>query len=422
MLKKILLGMLGTNDGTRLIRFILSNNISDLEVVGAEFRFTLPAKEDFPVIKEALSQLSTSNRTFPARLEGQYVFFNYYTVGNNPEKNNSRLLLTNHYLYNFSLFTEIIYKEHNYYLHVNDWSVFDIDDFIHPKGTQLYFKQQLKRASDPIINQLSPKGIALLFGLFSVKDKMSCQPLVATRYDDLAHIVNLLKNAKVCTQVPVVFQDIKNNEGNFNHKTVFCFYKSENTIHIIMMDSLYQEDLFLEKLKKIIGNDYEFKFYKPISKANENSIVRQKNAYTCGILAIKDATMFCSQPALANDIISNAKEGQEKDTYNYNPPVISYRSVEGTADVRCLQRCYGEKSIKTDRTLTQHYNKYRNTNYLDKFSTKYEGMVREFYLDNERNPEVIVSTVSRYDASQISSKQLEEIYSLSGRKIDGMKL
>lgn len=99
------------------------------------------------------------------------------------------------------------------------------------------------RRGEPV-EQLSPKGIAVLLHILGEKEGKP-QPLIASTTSDFLYVIKLIQDSPPGTQVTVIFQP---TEGNvlFSalHKTVFKFEKTDSKVNAIHIDSTGNDTYF----------------------------------------------------------------------------------------------------------------------------------------------------------------------------------
>lgn len=290
----------------------------------------------------------------------------------------------------------------------------------------------------PPVEQLSPKGLAILSATFSEKENQPNQPLIATGIEDLLHVAMLMKDALPGTRVPIIFQDIKGGRFKFHKSCILLERSDDNRLNAIMIDSVAEEnrifsdfiEQFMDKYAlEFVGIDADEKFInfelvvfrpKPIDyPEKQGSLTRQRDGYQCGIYAIKDARMLINNEELV-DSIKKSNSVPPENKYNtpsrtyvvkYSLPANALKSIQSKKDMALMSEQFGNDPVnRANTTLKLLYEKYKDVEggYISHFSQKYYDQVNTF-LD-QHTPEENRTAANFYDAEQLTLDRLNSVY------------
>ncbi len=314
------------------------------------------------------------------------------------------------------------------------------------------------------IEQLSPKGIALMLHLYAQKDKDPRQPLIASTKIDLQKIVILMDNAAIGTEITVIFQPTDAVQGFLVvHKTVFTIKKIEHGLQILNMESgggpyayfgwKYINEA-LEQNAKALDRKITSCF-RAMQKESEKHEVgkrkifpeyfsRQTNGYECGVFAIKDARQINRDPSFLDKVMKTALHQEsalpqqiekkpkteveaktdlecelfpaDSDSIDLNTDFIKYelppeylKGMQSNAYESYVLPMYGDKVVnRKGKTLADIREKHRNA-YIQHFSQKFHDKV-EMYVRQHQDSIDIKALVAQYDAGKINAQELEYRY------------
>lgn len=316
------------------------------------------------------------------------------------------------------------------------------------------------------IEQLSPKGLALLSYLYAKKDLNDRQPLIASTIADFKHLVILLDNALFETTVTVLFQ-ATDAKAHIFHKTACLLRKNICGFHILTIDStkhlsrtlalyilvdkaLTQNASSLARPKTILFTAIQKICLKDKTKGVEdsNTYGRQANKYECGTFATKDARQLnrdlafiesimgpypplstssktpleakCSiQDILDNgtDTIDNAKAivCDPIPTIQYEIPPQYLKGIQSNTYADKMLLLYSDCVVtRKGKTLKETREKHGDA-YIQHFSQKYHQWVNDIL--SQYDASTIKTFVESYDAGKMTARKLEQRYAAAPRPL-----
>lgn len=276
------------------------------------------------------------------------------------------------------------------------------------------------------IEQLSPKGLALLMSCFADKEGHEAQPVVASCIDDLKHATGLVCDAPVGTQLTLIFQMTdKGMLGPFfgkfgrEHKTVLKLEKTEAGVEVVHMDStnndVYQTICMALVTSVCQKKDVKWTFYSQdqiMSPNKENTTFsRQVDAYQCGTFAIKDARMLNRDEAFLTHVKTRQAYPEISEIRQYEMPAAAFKSIQHRGFTQHALNTHANTEVtRKGRTLQQTHEKHQATGYIQHFSQKYRDIVMQKIESPNSTPESIRAAVEQYDAGSLTPERLAAVY------------
>lgn len=297
------------------------------------------------------------------------------------------------------------------------------------------------------IDQLSPKGLALISHLYAEKDNTQKQPLIASSSRDFRSLVKLIDRASPGTEVTVILQATDADKPA--HKTAFKIKKTTINIQLINMDSTSNYTEYVQspycwafsalQESAIATNRIPTEILLGIQKNHPQPdgkfFSRHHNGYECGTFAIKDARQMNRDPNFVSKIIQEKNkfkaevkeehehesdsesdsESENENKYYYDIPAEYLKSIESDAYAKQMLEIYGQELVTLQgkepapRTLEQTYEKHRGR-YAHHFSKKFYKAVEIFVKQNRHDIAKIKEVTARYDAGLITLEELERRY------------
>ncbi len=328
---------------------------------------------------------------------------------------------------------------------ISNWvsanTVFIEEFFLTKTGCPAFYELAMKRyneslttlAGEPPIEQLSPKGIALLSYIHSEKEKIASQPLMASDENSLIHIIKLVRDAPSGTKVTVIYQPTDSRDPQLifpRHKTVFKLDKIDNELRIVNLDSMGPVfgELTLDWIKTAIfisayfsGNSWNerglagtrIRYFsqEALPKPTGGQFNRQQDDYQCGIFAIKDARQMMREPGFVDNLESRKIPIQHPPIQinSFKVPARYYKSVQSRQFSEYLLPTLGDEIVtKKGNTLRETHEKHHVSQYVSHFSKKYREQVTHFVQTHEPN-QVKMATL-QFDAATMTAERLVAIY------------
>lgn len=302
-------------------------------------------------------------------------------------------------------------------------------------------QQQIRAGKPPSkqfyepVEQLSPKGLALMSYIYARKDKSEKQPLIASSKEDFKNFIKLMGNAKEGSELTLIVQLTDNTHpfGSKGHKTTFKIRKNKSFIEMVNIDSVSDgifgwvaAELAETALKENIatlGKDstpqikmaYQKVHKKPEQyKKHKQSdfFSRQSSDYECGVFAIKDAREANRDPDFMDQVFTKGKADEKDPDYSYDIPKKFLKSIQSRAYMGEIEPSHGKEIVtRRGKTLKETWEKHEaRGGYVYHFSKKFKDYVKNFYEQNKNNPEVIKQAINKYDAGKITAEELEKRY------------
>jgi len=297
------------------------------------------------------------------------------------------------------------------------------------------------------IDQLSPKGLAIMSYLYAQKDKTDKQPLIASTTHAFKRLIRLIDRASLGTEVTVILQPTDDTRPT--HKIVSKIKKTAANIQIVYMDAtnnpnpaisashwalytLQEHALRTEKTPTPLL----FGIQKNHPSAKGKPFSRLTNGYECGTIAIKDARQMNRDSHFVSNIIQgknkhtpadmdvteDSNTGDSSNLYYYDVPPDYLKGIQSDTYAKEMLRIHGHQVVTltgkepAPRTLEQTYAKHRDQ-YVQHFSQKFYDAVETFVKENRDKIEHIKEVTRHYDAEKITLEELERRYGPPGEEL-----
>lgn len=310
---------------------------------------------------------------------------------------------------------------------------------MYEKVNELYQKNVnnpvLKEKFPKPIEQLSPKGLALLSYHYAIKDGNMRQPVIASTSEDLYHVARLMTEAPAGTEITIIFQPtvpIRSTIWAFppQHKTVIKLERTESDLNVVLMDSSTNKTYSRFCCYSLMGNAFKhvqkkainFNYYFQEDPQNPNSknpnkpdsFSRQIDSYQCGVFACKDARFLNRENQVTRKLKSrpmiDCDIGDHK-MFSYEFFPESFKGIQSKIYSDYALKAHGNKVVtRKGKTLEQTYEKHKVYGYIYHFSKKFHDNITHLIKKHKDHPEVIRAAVEQYDAGKLSLKKLIEIY------------
>ncbi len=335
----------------------------------------------------------------------------------------------------------------SHYSRISDWKNKDAhsinaDEFFlkESENPQLYHQAKEAYASRKVrfepVEQLSPKGLALLSAYFADKEGSEAQPVIASSSEDLEYILLLIGEAPIGTQISIIFQMTDADElGPYyqdfgsGHKTVLKLEKQEDTVQIVHMDSTNNRtygNICYSLIQEVYGeSEQPFVYYQQAQienthKNDGSTFSRQVDEYQCGTFSVKDARALGRERSFLETVETehvppirrrNGRLTGPSNRYTYELPATSFKSIQHRRFAESALEQYGDRVVTSrERTLQETHEKHGDSGYIQHFSEKYNQIVSRRLSEHENSPEVIYADVERYDAANMTVERLAEVY------------
>jgi len=332
---------------------------------------------------------------------------------------------------------------------------------LYDKANELYLKSQTDTSSKKFpqpVEQLSPKGLALMSYLYAEKDKNESQPLIASSIEDFIHLIKLIDKSPAGTSLVIIFQPTdsraKDTEGDYKygsyiaefptaHKTVFKVERRDSDILLLNMDGTNKE-LYgsvgqivaksalkphskesIPKERKVTELIYAYQKNPKVPNpkdGEEIALTRQIDEYQCGVFAHKDARQLTRDEAIMTNAFSpeSAVKFRNKtipDLHHYDLPPEYFKGTQSSVYTDYADKLHGEKVVsRGGKTLKQVHEKHGPGGYVQHFAQKYHDQVTNFLDKNKEHPDVVREAVEKYDAGKMTLERLAKIYAPKQRR------
>lgn len=303
------------------------------------------------------------------------------------------------------------------------------------------------------VEQLSPKGLAIISYLYALKDRSERQPVIASTVGALHHLIKLVDDAPTGTTITTIFQPTDTDPLGYYekfyskvHKTVLKIEKTQTGIQIIHMDGANSLMIGyvckLEAVKalnenannknrsasKMIFLTMRLSDDKPFPKEDNESryeldlrtigyndaigktgTARQSDQYQCGIYATKDARQLNRDRIFTDDIREEYSRNKNVELWTYVLPAKYQKSIQSRYRFNPVLEKHGDKVVtRKNKTLKETYIKHAKHGYLHDFSQKYRNAVIKFVQSHESS--FIKAAAEKYDAGKMTASKLASVY------------
>lgn len=283
-----------------------------------------------------------------------------------------------------------------------------------------------ERPFEPI-EQLSPKGLALLSALYAEKDGSEKQPVIASTSDDFKRLVALVAKASPGTKVTVIFQmtdaktrGVLHSQFGDGHKTVCKLERDESGVSVIHMDST-DNDVYSAVCMQMVtkacqreGVASTFYFQRQLNQpsgSKQATFSRQVDGYQCGVFAVKDARELNRDDNFLDNLPNSEIDSEFPDLGTYDLPARSYKSVQSRRFSAHVLAEQGDQVVtRRGRTLRETHEKHNVSGYVQHFSQKFHDAVTEAVSRDINQPEKIREAVQQYDAAHMTPQRLQAVY------------
>lgn len=305
-------------------------------------------------------------------------------------------------------------------LDINRWddgSICEHDFFLSKEDfPEMYEAKPERRVHEPV-EQLSPKGLALMSFIYSQKDNCEAQPIIAATSQDFYKLVGLVAQAPKGLRITVIYQPTTSK--NQEHKAAATIEQCDTGVaglRIVYMDST-NDHRYAVYLAFPLKSDFKgfTQFYmqnnmeKPpkqdedVSTRSYATFSRQSDGYSCGVIALKDARELNREQNFLDFRMVDA------DIRTYDFPARYLKVIQSkTFYEHVLKKHRTEVVTRDRRTLQQVYEKHRNagTSYVQHFGEKYKKYVMDYLSKHKNNPQKVKEDVNKYNASQMTLGEL----------------
>lgn len=282
-----------------------------------------------------------------------------------------------------------------------------------------YAQQRMKDGFfdvEPPVEQLSPKGLSLMFYLFSQKEHCESQPLVASTVRDFENIVQWVNKAPSGTKITLVVQltDSENIKlkGTFFpalHKTVCQFEKSPTFLRMLSLDGTNSMSYGLVCYKlaqRALGEGGALRFVSLRHSFIEHGsqFSRQADQHSCGIFAIKDARQMHR-----DRFFSTSDQPIELES-TYPLPPVYLKNVQSHPFSEAIIAAHGACIVTRKQKSLAETHGHHVIGYAPHFAQKYRQQILGFLEEHQSNPAFIRQCTSQFDAGKLTFEQLIQRY------------
>lgn len=301
-------------------------------------------------------------------------------------------------------------------------SEFFLEKKIYPslyQDDEEYAQQRMKEGFFDVespVEQLSPKGLSLIFYLFSQKEHCESQPLVVSTVKDFENIVQWASKAPSGTKITVVVQltDSENIKlkGTFFpalHKTVCQFEKSPTFLRMLSLDGTNSMTYGLVCYKLAqralgVGGALRFVSLRHSFIAHGTQFSRQADQHSCGIFAIKDARQMHR-----DRFFSTSNEPLDLES-TYPLPPAYLKNVQSPPFSEAIIAAHGTCIVTRKQKSLAETHAHHVIGYASHFSQKYRQQVLAFLEEHQTTPAFIRHCTSQFDAGKLTFEQLIQRY------------